>query len=201
MVGIPGQSKGCVTCRKRKIRCDEGKPTCLTCFRSRRTCEGYHRSKQGRQVSYIIDASRGIPLLMPTNTTVQYPSSPRFVSLYHGAVDFELFATTLDFVSPSDQPPNDMRMRQYFPEVLQRAASDGGALRLAVKAWSLAGLDCMKGCPSQRQLARSTYLESLYLLQRELKSGSLSVQTALACRVLGLYELLGAHTTNDSIAL
>ncbi|KAK9476482.1 hypothetical protein V1514DRAFT_336738 [Lipomyces japonicus] len=32
---------GCLTCRKRRIKCDEGKPLCANCIKSRRVCEGY----------------------------------------------------------------------------------------------------------------------------------------------------------------
>ncbi|KAH8889712.1 hypothetical protein GQ53DRAFT_782857 [Thozetella sp. PMI_491] len=32
---------GCLTCRKRRIKCDEGKPTCNNCIKSKRPCEGY----------------------------------------------------------------------------------------------------------------------------------------------------------------
>ncbi|KAL1963382.1 hypothetical protein VTN77DRAFT_8398 [Rasamsonia byssochlamydoides] len=43
MVGVAGKSKGCHTCRKRKIRCDLGRPTCGRCTRSSRVCEGYDK--------------------------------------------------------------------------------------------------------------------------------------------------------------
>jgi len=33
--------KGCITCKKRHIRCDERKPACKRCINSDRTCEGY----------------------------------------------------------------------------------------------------------------------------------------------------------------
>ncbi|CAN8102184.1 unnamed protein product [Discula destructiva] len=32
---------GCLTCRKRRIKCDEAKPTCSNCIKSKRQCEGY----------------------------------------------------------------------------------------------------------------------------------------------------------------
>lgn len=32
---------GCETCKKRRIKCDEGKPTCVNCNRGGRRCEGY----------------------------------------------------------------------------------------------------------------------------------------------------------------
>ncbi|KAG7285598.1 hypothetical protein NEMBOFW57_010227 [Staphylotrichum longicolle] len=34
-------SRGCRTCRARRIKCDEGKPTCKRCEKSRRECGGY----------------------------------------------------------------------------------------------------------------------------------------------------------------
>lgn len=32
---------GCETCKKRRVKCDEGKPACANCNRSGRRCEGY----------------------------------------------------------------------------------------------------------------------------------------------------------------
>ncbi|KAK4126323.1 fungal transcriptional regulatory-like protein [Parathielavia appendiculata] len=32
---------GCLTCRRRRIKCDEGKPICNNCIKSKRECEGY----------------------------------------------------------------------------------------------------------------------------------------------------------------
>ncbi|SPO05939.1 related to UPC2 - regulatory protein involved in control of sterol uptake [Cephalotrichum gorgonifer] len=32
---------GCQTCRKRRIKCDEGRPRCGNCMKSKRECEGY----------------------------------------------------------------------------------------------------------------------------------------------------------------
>ncbi|CZR56521.1 uncharacterized protein PAC_06410 [Phialocephala subalpina] len=34
-------AKGCITCKKRHLRCDERKPGCKRCINSGRTCEGY----------------------------------------------------------------------------------------------------------------------------------------------------------------
>ncbi|KAI0099777.1 hypothetical protein GGR51DRAFT_535052 [Nemania sp. FL0031] len=40
MVGVP-RSKGCKTCRRKKIKCDEQKPRCGQCRKGVRECEGY----------------------------------------------------------------------------------------------------------------------------------------------------------------
>ncbi|KAI0595932.1 hypothetical protein F4775DRAFT_566622 [Biscogniauxia sp. FL1348] len=42
MVGVR-RSKGCNTCRKKKIKCDEQKPRCGQCRKGVRVCEGYHQ--------------------------------------------------------------------------------------------------------------------------------------------------------------
>ncbi|KAH9876829.1 hypothetical protein IAQ61_002190 [Plenodomus lingam] len=34
---------GCLTCRKRRIKCGEERPTCGNCIKSRRQCEGYNQ--------------------------------------------------------------------------------------------------------------------------------------------------------------
>ncbi|ODV77061.1 uncharacterized protein CANTADRAFT_23893 [Suhomyces tanzawaensis NRRL Y-17324] len=34
---------GCLTCRKRRIKCDERKPTCFNCERSKKVCLGYEK--------------------------------------------------------------------------------------------------------------------------------------------------------------
>ncbi|KAF4473350.1 Transcriptional regulatory moc3 [Fusarium agapanthi] len=41
-----GPSKGCLTCRKRQVKCDEGKPSCRECLRLRRVCGGYESKKK-----------------------------------------------------------------------------------------------------------------------------------------------------------
>lgn len=44
MVGVPGKSKGCSTCRRRKKGCDQGRPTCGQCKQSGYECGGYKRN-------------------------------------------------------------------------------------------------------------------------------------------------------------
>jgi hypothetical protein len=45
MVGVPGRSKGCATCRKRKIGCGLQMPQCAQCIKSKRICGGYQRDR------------------------------------------------------------------------------------------------------------------------------------------------------------
>ncbi|KAH8705237.1 hypothetical protein BGW36DRAFT_285686 [Talaromyces proteolyticus] len=46
MVGVAGKSKGCKTCRQRKIACGLQRPQCAQCIKSNRICLGYDRDVQ-----------------------------------------------------------------------------------------------------------------------------------------------------------
>ncbi|SPO07608.1 related to C6 zink-finger protein PRO1A [Cephalotrichum gorgonifer] len=47
--GAKGRSKtGCITCRKRKKKCDEAKPRCMNCEKNAVVCEGYHEKQMWR---------------------------------------------------------------------------------------------------------------------------------------------------------
>ncbi|KAL2061561.1 hypothetical protein VTL71DRAFT_6938 [Oculimacula yallundae] len=41
MVGVTGRSKTCKTCKRRRIACSLERPSCNTCTRASRVCEGY----------------------------------------------------------------------------------------------------------------------------------------------------------------
>lgn len=38
-----GRSRGCHTCKKRRVKCDEGRPGCATCLRLGHECAGYEK--------------------------------------------------------------------------------------------------------------------------------------------------------------
>jgi hypothetical protein len=42
MVNPGHSSRGCLSCRFRRIKCDETRPQCINCASSKRTCLGYH---------------------------------------------------------------------------------------------------------------------------------------------------------------
>ncbi|KAK6434307.1 hypothetical protein LTR95_009514 [Oleoguttula sp. CCFEE 5521] len=42
---MPARSAGCLTCRRRKVRCDLERPACSKCVRRRVVCEGYERAQ------------------------------------------------------------------------------------------------------------------------------------------------------------
>ena len=40
---------GCITCKRRRVKCGEEKPSCLKCVRGKRVCEGYTSTAHGRR--------------------------------------------------------------------------------------------------------------------------------------------------------
>lgn len=68
---LKGRSKtGCLTCRKRKKKCDEMKPECNNCIKNSVVCEGYSEKvlwqpgKQSRQSALASSIGRSLPTLI-----------------------------------------------------------------------------------------------------------------------------------------
>ncbi|KAG6257417.1 hypothetical protein E4U23_006078 [Claviceps purpurea] len=70
---------GCLTCRKRRIKCDETHPTCNNCKKSKRECLGYDpifRQQPGAQpASHIQPAPISSQLAVPSSVPSTVPSS------------------------------------------------------------------------------------------------------------------------------
>lgn len=60
-----GKSKrvrtGCLTCRERHLKCDEGTPDCLNCRKSNREC------KRGIRLNFLDTKCEAIPYVSPTS--------------------------------------------------------------------------------------------------------------------------------------
>jgi len=71
---------GCVTCRRRKKRCDERKPSCLACEKNNVVCDGYEPKQQWRG-----GKERAVAVAVRSNKIP--PSLPLLVNGVDGAVD------------------------------------------------------------------------------------------------------------------
>ncbi|CAG9987313.1 unnamed protein product [Clonostachys byssicola] len=56
MVGVPGRSKACKTCRSRRVKCDLQRPSCGQCLRRQVACGGYER-----QLIFVNNTSQEVP--------------------------------------------------------------------------------------------------------------------------------------------
>src|SRR5271156_3905141 len=77
----PKVRTGCVTCKIRRIKCDEVKPACLRCTSSGRKCDGYATPR-----SWIFEVKRPSPdhqeLLRPLSTAYGAASEERALSFF-----------------------------------------------------------------------------------------------------------------------
>lgn len=104
MVGVPGKSKGCKTCRQRKIACGQQRPTCLQCAKSGRVCGGYDR-----ETTFILvqPCAKGKRIASVNNNRcdegdVLSPSSPA-----HCPADIERSASSLTGSSGKERAMED----------------------------------------------------------------------------------------------
>ena len=83
-ISTPKVRSGCITCKKRHVRCDEAKPSCSNCLKARRPCEGYapkpktrprarRRALHLRPDPVVVQAHSAWPLAqMPLDTEHHY---------------------------------------------------------------------------------------------------------------------------------
>ncbi|KAH7160818.1 hypothetical protein EDB81DRAFT_327611 [Dactylonectria macrodidyma] len=60
---------GCLTCRRRRIKCDEGRPTCNNCIKSKRQCEGYSQRVVFKDPMGAIQGGPFGPAMYPPGTS------------------------------------------------------------------------------------------------------------------------------------
>lgn len=79
---------GCVTCRQRRIRCDEGRPTCLRCQRAERQCvyqprqvKLFERRGEG-QIVFVADAATAPKVYVPIPAKYGTPNDVRSLDFY-----------------------------------------------------------------------------------------------------------------------
>lgn len=73
-------SRGCLRCRQRRVRCDEGRPSCQRCIHRNEICEGY-RDESSRifrnETEKVIQHSRAVQMATPPSHRDSSQSSPR----------------------------------------------------------------------------------------------------------------------------
>ncbi|KAJ5388326.1 hypothetical protein N7509_010867 [Penicillium cosmopolitanum] len=113
---------GCLTCRKRRIKCDEGHPVCRNCVKSKRECLGYDPvfRPQASTPSAIQPAPNPPPSLVVNPQGPPAPSIPSYPSAPPGYMpaSSQPFAPSLHSESPStstDQPDHGASLESSLP--------------------------------------------------------------------------------------
>ncbi|OGM48028.1 hypothetical protein ABOM_002741 [Aspergillus bombycis] len=218
MVGVAGKSKGCNTCRKRKVACDQERPACARCTRSNRVCGGYERERvfvlvqpaaekkhiflkpHSLEVSshskVLQNGSEALELL-PASTRVRsheafYSFAERgmaYVAMQNRNERHSLIQAFLSTCFPAQHPPSTSRS---WISLLGELPTGGNALDLssAAIAASVIGRSFQNNTLIRESL--KLYTQGLQQLQRALWDPNLMREdgTLAACMALSLYEAL-----------
>ncbi|KUJ21260.1 uncharacterized protein LY89DRAFT_715501 [Mollisia scopiformis] len=184
MVGVP-LSRGCQTCRKRKIKCDETHPKCTRCKKSGLLCLGYKSrlkfmdegpklQKKPRQPQRLVrqDVPRTLPSSASENLSLQLCQT--FRSDLPAVKNLRSFTKT------------------YFVNDLPRHVGLSTACDLAMKALCLAHSTLLSSCGDSFVRSRIQYGLALTELQHCLADSRLARTTGTLCAtmILGIIEQL-----------
>ncbi|KAI0131784.1 hypothetical protein BJ170DRAFT_577299 [Xylariales sp. AK1849] len=120
---VPAKSRrvrtGCLTCRERHLKCDEGTPDCLNCRKSNRGC------KRGVRLNFIDLTCKEPPCIPPTDEwSVQFQDESRLIaSEYQGGLGRYARLEQQVITPPKDADPDPILRRQS----LAVSNSDGQA--------------------------------------------------------------------------
>ncbi|KAH7154269.1 hypothetical protein DER46DRAFT_612866 [Fusarium sp. MPI-SDFR-AT-0072] len=189
---VPKVRTGCKTCRRRHLKCDEGKPSCLRCLRDKWTCDGYSQSSP--EPLYVSGASSYELPLHPKSDEMTSGLSTLRPALTGGVLantaDNALYYHTREWVIP------DLEMidgsREFWHDIILPLSYSNTAIKHAL---------CALGASHQRFLAsypgnlnnlghsidydyqaNLKYSEAIALIRPVMAENSASnIQTALLC--------------------
>ncbi|KAJ5586833.1 uncharacterized protein N7459_002598 [Penicillium hispanicum] len=204
MGGAPYRSKGCNTCLRRKVKCDETKPECMRCLKNSHVCTGYERSR-----IFILNSTEDTRALArrpreppkgqakigdasSSTATKPAPDIPRFD--VNPTIRTQFIANFIDCFVPSaavrgGKGDAATHLQETFPVFIGTSP----ILDKAVTALSSAFF--AKRNHDYQLLRHSTrlYAESLQIVHRRIRMGRKCGQDSLfATVVFQLYELINS---------
>lgn len=192
-----GVSRACLTCKARRIGCDEGKPTCKKCDRSGRTCLGYKDTTDA--------AARPRRTVIRPNGHPQ-PASPISQLSVESEPEPEVrraFAKFLaDFVLVSKNSAISRGYLDGLEHLLAKSGPDSDLWR----ATRIAAMAYAAGASSANdviQKVQSQYANLLVSFQRTLSDPvkQKSDEAVMTVSILGLYEMMvAAEVYSDALS-
>ncbi|KAI0417903.1 hypothetical protein F5X98DRAFT_339155 [Xylaria grammica] len=189
MVGVPGRSKGCSTCRRRKKGCDKKQPICTQCSVAGLDCGGYERER------VFLNHTQGTKA---KHVPVIYRKGPQQAP--HGVSDIALpdglaqTAYVEKYIS--------IFLGKYLPANLRGSSGDwieiAHALHTSDKAIRFSLLSLGLFAVGESQYAIQSYCWALRNLHTALRVPlqAQSDSTLAACKVLSLVEVFHGADEN-----
>ena len=219
MVGVPGRSKGCATCRKRKIGCGLERPECAQCIKSKRICGGYQRNRifinhtgttgEDREASFALNVVKtpvvavpitvlgdgGGQMSLPKRKSSLRPNTALHGSIFQGICPLALFRQQLIGAFLSYHMLEQQRgvtVKETWFTLLSRLPLPTMALQRSMLAMCAARVGRIHNDEVLIQEGLRLYTEGLRELQKALYDPNLmySNQTLGACMALATYELM-----------
>ncbi|KAF2468673.1 uncharacterized protein BDR25DRAFT_289498 [Lindgomyces ingoldianus] len=174
------RSRGCASCRKRKVKCDESKPGCTRCAKSGWVCPGYEPESE-------------LVFRNQTDAVVKKLSRSLSPSIVDRATTFFIHHYVFKTDSPTPQGNYD-----YLPSLLQGASSNS-PLVTVIAAAGLAGLANAGNSSAWRADAYTLHGQAIRRLKETLETPSLvnSDQTLAAIMLMGTFEQIVAADVNS----
>ncbi|KAK5211638.1 hypothetical protein LTR41_003099 [Exophiala xenobiotica] len=214
MVGVPGKSQGCNTCRKRKIKCDGEKPSCGQCKRGKRECGGYQRDRHFKNLSaldrdtLLARAQPLAPLTEPSAIIYSTPSPFSSHTPVNKDQDLVPPRTELQQLQQEGQESTNLSelfyhlVSHYFPrddwvQFLVPLQGTNFSLDLAMSALSMVRLGRLNHDETLRRQGLANYGKALEGMYDILESGEMwCEQTLASCMVFLIFEVFEASGEN-----
>ncbi|KAI0155438.1 hypothetical protein GGR52DRAFT_205729 [Hypoxylon sp. FL1284] len=192
-------SRGCTTCKSRRVKCDSARPVCRRCQRACRDCAWDQDEAAGLLFKNENAFARGRPRRpwkpreRKEAATVSTPSDSASVTSGESSfsVDDEVSQVWLEnYVFRGDEMPEFAREYTHDLAVYWDRAKPGSSLRLAVAAVSHAILGRRMGVDNAAEVANSLFAQSFARVQREFREVSLENidELIIATMLIASYE-------------
>ncbi|KAF5579287.1 transcriptional regulatory moc3 [Fusarium pseudocircinatum] len=177
--GLPKARTGCMTCRIRKIKCDEARPDCQRCIGTGRKCDGYGDADSVTQQTLIIRERP--PITRALNNDLGAELSLHAFDYYRGHVSHQV-GDTVD----SD----------FWGDLVLRLAPTDPAIRHAISTISLMYAEKTKGtkdhCPNYRP-AIVEYNKAILAVRSWPLATESRVKPLLVCLLFVCIEFMLGH--------
>ncbi|KAI9367055.1 hypothetical protein BJX61DRAFT_530246 [Aspergillus egyptiacus] len=190
-----GRSRGCVTCRQRRVKCDEGKPECRTCGRLGLRCGGY-RTQPASTALKFRDQNHKFYGPASLERTGKSQSPPQVASLSLHSLAAPDTAVPFFLVHYAIMG-RDMESARGFYEILVPeycAQPQDSALSLAVSALASETMSMWRRGAGDLQSAEASYTQAVACLRGTVSNCTERGKTAtlLAALALQMYENVAA---------
>ncbi|KAH7182334.1 uncharacterized protein B0J16DRAFT_343540 [Fusarium flagelliforme] len=190
---VPKVRTGCKTCRRRHLKCDEAKPSCLRCLRDKWICDGYSQSSS-EPFHVNVTSFFKLPLHTKSDKMTSGPSSSLRPSLTGGVLvntaDNALYYHTREWVIPDLEMINGSR--EFWYHIILPISYSNTAIKHALCAlgashqWFLASypgnLTNLDHSIDYEHQASVKYSEAFAMIQPVMAENSrTNIHTALLC--------------------